>query len=229
MLVKTILDDLKYGELSAHGIMLAGEISVQDKQRLIHHINIALTELYTRFPLLTKELTLIQKAGKTVYPLTKEHAITDITLAGYEDYIIDTPDAPFENDLTKVISIYDEMGNEIRLNDATADCVIFTPAYNVLEIPSPVDTNALFIIYQATHPKVIEETDKLDLPENFKPALLSYIAHRVYSGGTAQEHVNMANTMLQKYELFCTQQRQYGTDNSQEYDRNIKPCLGGWV
>lgn len=224
-----IIKDLQYGELSAHGMFVSHPISEQDKERLIYHTNIALTELYTRFPLFTRELTLIQKEGKTVYLLDKVHAVTNKDDVNYDKYIIDSPEFPFNNDLIRILSVFNEEGDEIRINDSTADCVVTTPAPDMLEVPVPIDTNALFIIYQANHYKIATDTDELMLPTNFKPALLAYIAYRVYSGGTAQEHVNLANLMLQKYELFCTQQRDYGTDNSMEFERNTKPCLGGWV
>lgn len=229
MLVEDILKDLQYGELATHGMFMENTLSVENREKLIYHLNIALTALYTRFPLLTRELTVIQLAGRTLYPLESKYAVTDKVNVGYDKFILDNLDYPYNDDLIKVISVYDEIGNEVRINDSMACPVIFTPAANVLEIPQVTDTNALFVIYQAKHPKVNTAGDILSLPINFKPALLSYIAHRVYSGGTAQEHVTKANEMLQKYELFCAQQREYGTDNSQEHERNVKPCLGGWV
>lgn len=229
MLVEDIINDLKYGELSSHGMFMADDFTEQDKARLIHHMNIGLTALYARFPLLTRELTLIQVAGKTIYKLHSDHTTFDVNAVDYDTYLIDSIEFPFNDDLIQVLTVYDEEGNEIRINDFTADCVVTLPAPDILEIPAPVDTNALFLIYQAKPEKVDMSTKEIILPDNFKPALLAYIAHRVYSGGTAQEHVNQANVMLQKYELFCMQQREYGTDNSHENDRNIKPCLGGWI
>lgn len=228
MNIDDIFSDLQYGELSKHG-MFADTLSENDKERLITHINIALTALYTRFPLLTRELTLVQIGGRTAYVLSKEHAVTNTTDVGYDKYIIDTPTAPFNNDLVKIVEVYDELGNEIAMNDWTACPVVVTPAYNIIEIPQVVDTNALFVIYQAKHPVVSLQNKEIHLPEQFRPALLAYIAHRVYSGGTAQEHINLSNMMLQKYELVCAQNREYGTDNSYDGDKNIRPCLGGWV
>lgn len=228
MTFEDIINDLHYGELNSHGMFMTA-LTEQDKQKLIAHANIALTALYTRFPLLTRELTIIQMEGKTAYELTSKHAITDKTHVGYDKYIIDSVEFPFNNDLVRVLSAYDEEGNEIRINDSTACPVITTPAYNVIEVPIPVDTNALFLIYQAKHPIIVDQDSQVYIPEQFRPALLAYIAHRVYSGGTAQEHVMLSNQMYQKYELICIQNREYGVDNSFEGDRNIKPCLGGWV
>lgn len=229
MLVSDVIKNLEYGELSNHGMFMTGTISEQDKAKLIYNINIGLTELYTRFPLLTRELTIIQKEGKTAYTIDKRHAVSDKASANYDKYIIDNDANPFLDDLVRILNVYDEEGNEIRVNDATSGCSVFTPAVNILEVPIPIDTNALFVIYQAKHYELTTYTDEIKLPHQFVPALLAYVAYRVYQGGSAQEHINLANMMQQRYELYCTQQREYGTDNSAEHDHNVKPCLGGWI
>jgi len=229
MLVEDIIDNLKYGELSAHGMFIGPDFAESDKLKLIYHINIALTELYTRFPLFTRELTLLQLEGKTVYFLHSDHTLQAGDKVTYDKYILDTREFPFDDDLIRVLSAYDEGGNERRLNDSTAECTITLPAPDIVEIPMPVTGEALFLIYQANHYKVDALTHEVMLPINFLPALLAYVAFRVYSGGTSQEHMNISNSMLQKYELFCTQQRDYSTDNSVDHERNIKPCMRGWI
>ncbi|UYF10868.1 hypothetical protein 12VC501_gene0070 [Vibrio phage 12VC501] len=223
-----IITDLSIGELQQHGWFM-GTLDVNNKRKLIACINIGLTELYTRFPLLTRELTLIQIEGKTIYPLRVENTLSNGELPSYDKYIDYAINYPFTGDLIRVLQVYDEEGNEVRLNDSTACRVVATPAMDVLEVPQPVDGDALFVIYQAKHPKVDESNINLYLPLHLKPLLLAYVAYRVYSGGTTQEHIMLANTMLQKFELLCTQQITLGTENSNDSDRNIKPCMGGWI
>lgn len=229
MLVNTIIDDLRFGELSAHGMFMTDDLSGKDRSRLVHHMNVALTELYTRFPLLTRELTLVQIEGRTLYPLRLEHRVEMGNMVDYDHYIMDSDNFPFTGDLVRVLGAYTEDGTELQINDSTAQCVITTPAVDVVELPIVVPMEALFLIYQAKHEEVNLDTVEIHLPVNFKPALLAYIAYRVYSGGTAQDHSAIAQMMLQKYELFCTQQMQYATDNSVDFEKNTKPCLRGWV
>lgn len=229
MLMSEIIKDLQYGELSSHGMFAISPITEDNIERLIHHTNIALTELYTRFPLLTRELTLIQIGGKTTYKLSSKYTLSIIDTPSYDKYIVDSEEFPFNDDLIRILKVYDEIGNELSINDPTTQCTVSVPAPNVIQLPFSVDTNTLFITYQAKHYEIKSVDDELILPANFKPALLAYIAYRVYSGGSAQEHMNLANVLLQKYELFCTQQREYGTDNSGDFEKNIKPCLGGWL
>lgn len=227
MNLNEIINDLRYGELSSHG-MFVSDLSDSDKLKLIAHINVALTELYTRFPLLTKELTLIQKSWICEYVLDNKHAVTN-TGSTEPKYIYDTPNDPFTNDVIRVEAVYDEVGCSLLMNSNAQCKVALTPAMNVLEIPNPVDTNALFVIYRALHPEVNEVNDNLLLPLHLKPALLAYVAHRVYSGGSAQEHVMLSNSMLQKFELICVQQKEYGMTNQDDNDAFQNFCKNGWV
>ena len=229
MLVDDIIANLRYGELSNHGMFLNEDLAESDKVRLIHHINVGLTELYTRFPLFTRELTLIQLEGKTIYNLKSEYTYQAGTAPDFEHYILDSRDYPFDDDLIRVTAVYDEGGKERRINDSTASCVVTFPAPDIIEIPEPIHLEALFLIYQANHYKLDSLSHEVMLPANMLPALLAYVAYRVYTGCTGQEHAMLANSMYQKYELFCTQQLHYGTDNSIDMERNIKPCLGGWI
>ena len=229
MKLADVFDDLIYGELSKHGMAMTGTLSEQDKNILTKHINVALTELYTRFPLLVKELTIIQYSHITEYVLDPKYALTNKESTERYKYIYDSRFEPFTGDVIRIESVLDEIGEEVVLN-SVGDCkVAFTPSPNILEIPNPIETNAMFITYRANHPKVELLTDELLLPMNLKPALLAYVAHRVYSGGTAQEHVMISNTMLQKYEMICMQQRELGMTNQDENNPNYIPCLGGWI
>lgn len=220
--------DLMYGELSAHGMMINGDTPTV-RSKLVYHINVALTELYTRFPLLLKDVNVEQYSQITQYHLNSEYAVTNTTSVEPIKYIIDSTEYPFTDDVIRIEQAYNEEGEEITLNDPCACVSIFTPSMDVIEIPNPVETNVVSIIYRAKHPMVEAGTVDLLLPTQFKPALLAYIAHRVYSGGTAQEHTIMANQMLQKYELFCSQQREYGMTNQDENMYNVRLANGGWV
>lgn len=223
-----LIKELEYGELSAHGMFATSPLSNENKDKLISAINIGLTELYTRFPLLTKELTIIQKSWLTEYKLDKKFAVSNEEDKGTK-YILDTKRDPFLNDVIHINGVFDEVGSSLLHNSNSACKVYLTPAMDTIEIPNPTDTNALFIVYRANHPIVSEVTPTILLPINFKPALMAYVSHRIYSGGTAQEHAMLANSMLQKFELICMQQREYGMTNQDDGCANGQFCKGGWV
>lgn len=226
MTFEDVIDDLKYGELSLHGMFL-GELTETNKGKLLAHANVVLTELYTRFPLLSKEVAIKQMSGITEYHLDSRYAVS--TGGSDPKYIIDTAENPFTDDVIRVESLYDEVGNELSINNPNTCFASFTPSMDVIEIPNPVDTNMVFAIYRARHPKLLNTTDDLLLPIQFKPALLAYIAARVYSGGTTQEHAAIAATMQSKYEMFCAQQREYGMTNQEDNVGNCKPAMRGWI
>lgn len=229
MKLEDILNDLVYGELSAHGIAFNGVIEIKDKPRVIAQINNILTDLYTRFPLLTKEVVVVQDSGITEYHLNSRYAVSNKAVTGVPKYILDTVDDPYTDDLLRIENVFDEVGDCLLINSDSACKVALTPAQDILEIPNPVDTNALFVIYRARHPKVTLNTEDLLLPEQFRTALLAGVASRIYSGGTAQEHLTISNNLYQKYELLCTQAEMFGMVNKHETTLNKKPCLGGWV
>lgn len=228
MTLDEIITDLQYGELSSHGMFL-DTLSVGDKDKLIAHINICLTELYTRFPLLTKEFTLIQYSNITEYWINSKFAKTNTQSSEPYKYILDSDKYPFIDDLIRFECIYDEMGDEVIINNSTECNVTATPAMDMLQIPDPIDTNAWFVSYRANHPVVTRDTKTLLLPTNFKPALLAYVASRVYSGSSSQEHSVLSATLFQKYELFCQQQEAFGMVNKIDNEFNHRPCLGGWI
>lgn len=228
MTLDEIILDLKSGELNKHGMFMDHTLTETYEDELITHINIGLTELYTRFPLLNKDVNIQQLSWVTTYYLDSKHAVTN-TSSTEAKYIIDSDLEPFTDDVIRIEGVYDEVGDSLLMN-STAQCkVALTPSMNAIEIPNPTETNMLFIVYRAKHPIVSLETPQLLLPYNFKPALLAYVAHRVYSGGTTPEHVTMAMNMYQKYELICTQQREYGMTNQDENYANETFVAGGWI
>lgn len=228
MKVEDIFNDLIFGELSAHAIAMEGVVQDKDKPKLIAHLNVALTALYTRFPLLTKQLVVIQKSYITEYKLTTDHAMSNSDSTAVK-YIYDSLGDPFTGDLLRIDAVYDEIGDELLLNSSEVCKVAATPAQNILEVPNPTDTNALFVIYRARHPVVTLTTTDIELSEQLRPALLAYVASRVYAGGTAVEHATISATLMQKFELFCMQLEEYGMVNKNYTNLNMKPCLGGWV
>ena len=77
MKVSDVFTELVHGELSAHAIAMMGSISDIDTPRVISYINSGLLALYTRYPLLMKELRLQQYSYITSYKLSIEHARTN--------------------------------------------------------------------------------------------------------------------------------------------------------
>ena len=101
MKVSDVFSELVHGELSAHAIAMMGSISDTDTPRVISYINSGLLALYTRYPLLMKELRLQQYSHITLYKLSVEHALTN-SASDKVKYIIDSNLAPFTGDVIRV-------------------------------------------------------------------------------------------------------------------------------
>lgn len=225
MKLDDIIFDLKSGELSSHGIFV--NLDKENKDRLISCINSGLLALYTRFPLLTKELVIKQRSDTTLYKLKSIYAVTNKEV-GVPKYIIDTVRDPFKEDVIRIESVQDECDN-LLLNNTSECKVALTPSMDAIEIPNPCEGNYLFVVYQAKHHKVDEVANTIELPEHLKQALLAYIAHRVYSGSTAQDAMAISQAFYQKYELLCAQYVEAGMTNQDDNEYSLQFDKGGWV
>lgn len=228
MVFDDIVKALHYGDLSAHGIF-AVDLTKENTEKLLYSINQAAIDIYTRFPLLEKTLTILQRAGVTTYPLHKEYAFTNQPMAK-DWFILDSKYEPFLGDVIKITGMCDEGGNEYKQNTLEHFCKVFyTSSPDVIELVDIEPENALFVNYRARHP-VITETSQVIIPPNWLPAFYALVAHKIYAGGTAQEHVVKAGELMQKYELFCAQQREFGMSNEDAYSEfQLKFERGGWV
>lgn len=228
MKVSDVFTDLVHGELSAHAIAMTGSITDTDTPRVISYINSGLLALYTRYPLLMKELRLQQHSYITSYKLSVEHARTNTTSSAVK-YIIDSSLSPFTGDVIRVEEVADEVGDVLEINSTDYDKVVLLPSMDTLEIPNPTNTNVLFVTYRAKHPVLTGKDDDIILPMHMLTALYAYIGSRVYAGGTATEHVSKAMELTSKYEMLCQQLEMQGMVNNDVQKINIRPELGGWV
>ncbi len=228
MKVSDVFSELVYGELSAHAIAMMGSISDTDTPRVISYINSGLLDLYTRYPLLTKELRLKQYSHITSYKLSVEHARTNTT-SDKVKYIIDSNLSPFTGDVIRIEEVADEVGDVLEINSTDYDKVVLLPSMDTLEIPNPTNTNVLFVTYRAKHPTLTSKDDDIILPMHMLTALYAYIGSRVYAGGTAAEHVSKAVELTNKYEMLCQQFELQGMVNNDVQKINMRPEFGGWI
>ena len=227
MKVSDAFQELCYGELNTHRLAESGAISPENYSRMIHHLNMGLLTLYTRFPLLVKELTLQQKSWITVYKLKKEHAVTDPS--DEVKYIIDSRFDPFIGDLIRVEEVSDEVGDVVELNSTDHVKVALTPSMDTLEIPNPTDTNVLFVTYRAKHPQLVSVDSEILLPQHLLGALYAYTGMRVYAGGTSQEQLTKGTELESKYERICQKMELDGMVNTDVLVLNMKPYERGWI
>lgn len=234
MLLSDLFDQLRHGELSQHKIggKSAGEIKIERYPEMVTYFNSALLNLHGRFLIREDELVLQQHDSVTLYKLEPKYA----TNSGSNElikYIIDTPNNLFLDNILRIERVYDELAKELPINDSTKSDSIYTPKYNVIQIPLPVATNALTIIYRGNHPRIKPKDlnpllEEIDIPDVLIEALLNYISYKIMMPLGGNEFGNISQEFLIKYETACKHVLDYkllSSDNTS----NIKLELFGWV
>jgi len=207
MQVSEIFESLSYGVLSnlAIGGEGCGTIPTAHEPKLIHFLNQCLTEMHGKFNLAEKELVISASSGRTLYPLEVQYAVSDAAVV--EKFIVDTILDPFLDDVMKIVAVFDEEGEELVLNDSTNPASLFTPNFDTIQIPGPVDGDGYFIIYQAKHPKLVngDLTQSVIIPEILFDPLFHYVAYKAISPMNGPEHAAKASEHYQRYDMLCQQ------------------------
>lgn len=206
-----------------------GSIKVDDYPKIISHLNLALINLYTEFPLLEKELLLKQQANRTKYILSSKYAVSNPQAT--TKYIIDSVEEPFTDDIIRINSIYNEYGLDIPLNDNVYCESIFTPSYNTIQVPNPQEGNLLAVMYRAKHPKIALNTEELTtpilLPECFWEAVAFYITSRIHASRASGQE--LSQLYLSRYYNRLADVRTRNVFGTNVNNTNTKLVSSGWV
>ena len=237
MKLSEVFEMLQYGELA--NVSMSGDIDepsgirVEDYPTLISHINLALTDLHTKFNLKEREVVIQQYDEISFYNLESKYAVSNSDSLEPIKYIIDSEDNLFNDDIIRINSIYDEGGNELPINDENADNSIYLNSYKRIQIVQPVSENSIFILYRANHNKLDSKNPDLnaevELPAYCIEALLSYVASRVHSQRTSQEAQATAVNLMSKYNMICTQLEEKNVLYNSPSNTNFKLGDRGWV
>lgn len=205
---------LSYGELSnlAVGGEGSGAVTEAMKPRLINYANEGLLRLHSKFMLRENVVFVRQVPNLTYYYLMLRYAVSRSALPADPEcpapphfYIVDTEAEPFQEDVIKVLSVFNQEGIELPLNDSEDPRSIFTPQPNLLQVPAPVAEQMLAVSYQARHPIIVGETEcqEIDLPFSLEGALTAYIAYKVFSHMNGQDNAAKASEHLSMYDMIC--------------------------
>lgn len=248
MKLKEIFDQLTYGELSQLSIggSEAGGVQPANYDRLVAHINLAMTSLYKRFPLKEGRLTVALQPGRLTYPITSKFAVTSRTSRETVRYIEDTTAEPFNDNIHKIERVYTTGGHEFGLNDLEDVYAMMTPTATTLRVPAdivtpPVEMNddlrttKLVVVYRANHTPIVAdgvdldpESVEVELPYSHLEALLYFVAARLHTPTGMTNEANLGNTYMAKHEAECQRLETLNlrVDQASQSDR-----LGrnGWV
>ena len=210
MNVQGIFSQLSTGHLSNLSISGegSGEIVPSGRLKMTNYLNASLRKLHSRFLLREKELILQMELGRTKYALHSQHGAAHKLLnptSTYPVYILDTL-SPYQNDLIKVLEVFDIAGQKIPLNDTEHPSSVFTPRFNMLQVPESVERGSLSILYQAGHEPI--EVGALeaavDIPEALLGALQFDIASQVFTHMNGPDNSMKGQEFAASFEMECS-------------------------
>lgn len=212
MKIVDLFRQLSYGKLSNLAISNegSGEIVKEKWPQLVQYTNEALLALHSRFLLSEKTLLIELVNHITNYHLRRKYAETSGSDVDWP-YIKDLPNEPFEEDLIRVLQVFDSEGRLLPLNDVENPRSLFTPQPNILQVPNPVGGTEICLVYQATHRRLDDRLDgpdnildqQIDLPIYLENPLALYIAYKVFSDMNGQENIIKGQEYLAAYEAAC--------------------------
>lgn len=242
MKVEELFRRLSYGELSNLAVGTEGSGAIEEAKypQIILYANEGLKRLFTRFMLREKDVMIEMVSHITNYHLRKKFAETTGSDTPWP-YIKDLPDEPFEEDVVKILGVYDSMGRKLPLNDMEDKTSLFTPQPDILQVPDPKAGQALGIAYQAYHRPLFhgaeggtvdQETvleQEIEIPQFLEGALQSYVAYKVYSHINGQENQMKSQEFLGTFTEICIEIEDRDLVNSTYHTSHSKLEQRGFV
>ena len=215
-----IFSMLALGELEQTNMVDGGCILPHYYPKLISHINLALTDLHSRFPLKTKEVFITESEGINTYVLNSRYAESNTESTEPVKYIADVRKTRFVDDVLQIQSVYNEIGEELYVNDNSAEFSVYLPDHLSVQLLLPVEGNTFSVIYRADHPKINLKADpyttEVDLPFTFLKPLLFYVAGRSFAGMNAPDQWNTGMLYESKYNVACDELIHRGIFNTDQ-------------
>lgn len=238
MILKTLFAQLARGELSNLAMSEEGEgnsktIKVSEHPKIIDYVNDGLLQIYSRFILSDKTIIIEQVEHITNYHLDIKYAESSESNTPYH-YIKDLLAEPFEGDAIKILSVFDSAGQQRRLNDIAYPDSLFTPQPTTLQVPAPVDGQALGVSYQARHRELKSSGDaylnqEIVVPFFLENTLKNFVAYKSFSHMASQEAKVSAQEFFNTYETSCVDVEQRDLVNNTVSTTHSKLEAKGFV
>ena len=217
MTVQQVIDLVKRTELKN-----AASIK-DDLDAVLSYINLALIEIYKRFPLQTEEVIItLGQDGDINHPYTMI-SDTIYQLPANCMYIVsayeEVPDAYYEEGIVK----------EIPINEEDNIYSVNTVSWNKIQIPGTITGQYISLIYAAIPPYYTESdlNASIPLPIQMLDVMLAYIGWKGYSSIDPSRPENVA--YYQKFETACNIAREYGVQTADDMFMNKRVYDRGFV
>lgn len=228
--------ELALGELSNLSLVEQDTIKPQKRPQIVTHANDALLDLHSRFVLKEKDMLVEMREGVTNYHLLKRYAWSQYSEENPPDrwntpYIMDMISEPFEEDVIKILAVYNSFGQKIPLNDIDEPMSVFNPQSNVLQVPFPIPGQSLALEYQAKHTKLdhCRCDEDIFLPDVLWRALKAYVASKVCSHMNTAEMTAKGQEHQIIYDMICQDVVEKDLVNTSSSTTNTRFHKRGWI
>ncbi len=165
------------------------QLSIKDdKKAIMGFLNLGILELYKRFNLWEAEAIITMVTGTTLYTLLESDPNVSIDLSDHQ--------------LLMVEQIFDELGEEMVLNDELDADSLTTPKYNQVEVVEETDGALLSVVYRAAPVFLVHEKQEIPLPPQFFEALFHYVGYRGH-GSVKGDLKSENNSHYQRFDKSC--------------------------
>ena len=233
MKLSELFQKLSYGELS--NLSLSGEgsgtIIEASQPRIVLLINDALKDIFSRFNLNERTTAIQSIEWKSFYPLRKEFAVQDPTVG--LKYILDTPYNKFTDDLVKILSVTNEVGATLPMNDLEQWASVFTPKHDTLQLTHPGSDQMFAVTYQALHPEILATGEgfldqEIRIPTILETALRMKVALPIFSSMSGQEYSVKSQQLEAAYESRLVEVKQENLISDSVVPTNVKLMRRGF-
>lgn len=249
MTLQDIFDQLTYGELSQLSIGggEAGIINESNHSRVLAHVNLGLTDLYSRFTLKEGRVRMQLVTDRIEYPINSKFAVSNTRSREAVRYLIDSSTLPFQDDILKIERVLTDADIEMALNNPGNEYSAFTTTSTILRLhkdvvngssnlPDWLKTTFVELVYRANHPKIVKgltlfdpERIQVQLPDTHLNALLLFVASRVHTPGGMVGEFNAGNNYFAKYMAEITALTAAGLRVDQGGGDNQRFRARGWA
>lgn len=176
---------------------------------IINALNLELTQLYSRYPVLEKDVAFRRFPEISLYHLTRRYCRSNDESKELYKYILDTKDNPFLGDVLKIENAYTESGQHIVLNDNNNPRAWFTPSFDTIQIPNTtdIDTRIAIIGYKAKPEHIDPNTTDFEkdiyIPSYLEEPMIYGITMRVAERLPTQTGMQVVQMTQAKYKELC--------------------------
>lgn len=176
---------------------------------IINALNLELTQLYSRYPVLEKDIAFRRFPEISLYHLTRRYCRSNDESKELYKYILDTKDNPFLGDVLKIENAYTESGQHIVLNDNNNPRAWFTPSFDTIQIPNTtdIDTRIAIIGYKAKPEHIDPNTTDFEkdiyIPSYLEEPMIYGITMRVAERLPTQTGMQVVQMAQAKYKELC--------------------------